>query len=52
LCAADSSDEIDVIVKPTTRSVLEVDERLTRDSPAFPGIRPGRLVESDTFQES
>jgi hypothetical protein len=52
LCAAAEGREIEVTIAAHTREVLAVEQRITAESPLFPGLRAGTVVESDTFSST
>lgn len=49
VCAGGGVGQIEVLLDPVSQHVLEVLQRVTRASAAYPGLLRGRLVQSDTF---
>lgn len=49
MCEADADEEVDVVINPTDGYVTGVNVKLRRRLGAYPGLKPGRLIEADAF---
>ena len=49
ICANSRQYGTELLIDPQTASVLSVEERLAKPSPAYPGLPTQTLIQSDTF---
>lgn len=49
LCVSAAGQETDLVVNPSSGSVLAVQDRLLQQDAAYPGISPGTVLQSTTF---